>query len=150
MSHAAPYRHFPSREALLADVALQGLAELQAEIALAGAKPGDKGERMVHIGSAYLRYATRHAGLIRLMFGSELPHRAETPGLAEATAAIGEEIGRALRDPAAGLTIWATIHGLTIMVLDDVIDLGQRQAGLQAIPTRAEILLRSLTESLKE
>jgi AcrR family transcriptional regulator len=144
VSHAAPYRHFPSREALLADVALQGLAELQAEIALAGAKPGDKGERMVHIGSAYLRYATRHAGLIRLMFGSELPHRAE------ATAAIGEEIGRALRDPAAGLTIWATIHGLTIMVLDDVIDLGQRQAGLQAIPTRAEILLRSLTESLKE
>jgi AcrR family transcriptional regulator len=150
VSHAAPYRHYPSREALLADVALEGLAELKAEIAHAASKPGDKGDRMVQIGGAYLRFAVRHGGLLRLMFGSELPHRAETPGLADATTAIGEEIGRALNDDAAGLAVWAAIHGLSIMLLDDVIDLGQRQSGLQAMPTRAEILLRSLVESLKE
>lgn len=150
VSHAAPYRHYPSREALLADVAMKGLGELQAEISIAGAKPGDRGERIVHIGGAYLRFAVRHSGLLRLMFGAELPNRAETPGLAEATAAIGEEIGRALRDPAAGLTVWAAVHGFSIMLLDDVIDLGQRQSGLDAIPSRAEILLRSLVETLKE
>lgn len=150
VSHAAPYRHYASREALLADVALQGLRELQSEIAHSAAKKGDQGERIVQIGGAYLRYAVSHTGLIRLMFGSELPHRAETPGLAAATAAIGEEIGRALDDPAMGLTVWALIHGLTVMLLDDVIDLGQRQSGLQAMPTRAEILLRSLVESLRE
>jgi len=150
VSHAAPYRHYPSREALLADVAMKGLSELQAEIAMAGAKPGDKGERIVHIGGAYLRFAIRHTGLLRLMFGAELPNRSQTPGLAEATAAIGEEIGRALHDPAAGLTVWAAIHGFSIMLLDDVIDLGQRQSGLHAIPSRAEILLRSLVETLKE
>jgi AcrR family transcriptional regulator len=150
VSHAAPYRHYASREALLADVALKGLSELQAEIAAAGVKPGDKGERIVHIGGAYLRFAVRHQGLLRLMFGSQLPNRADDPGLAEATAAIGVEIGRSLRDPAAGLTVWAAIHGFSMMLLDDVIDLGQRKTGLNAIPPRAEILLRSLVETLKE
>jgi AcrR family transcriptional regulator len=150
VSHAAPYRHYPSREALLADVAIKGLGELQAEIAHAGAMPGDRGERIVHIGGAYLRFGVRHSGLLRLMFGSELPNRAQIPGLSEATAAIGDEIGSALRDPAAGLTVWAAVHGFSIMLLDDVIDLGQRQAGLETIPSRAEILLRSLVETLKE
>lgn len=150
VSHAAPYRHYPSREALLADVALKGLAELKTEIAFVASKPGDKGERIVQIGGAYLRFAVSHPGLIRLMFGSELPNRAQTPGLAEATAAIGEEMGNVLDDAAAGLTAWAAIHGLSIMLLDDVIDLGQRKSGLQAIPTRAEILLRSLVEAFRE
>src|SRR5262245_7754680 len=144
VSHAAPYRHFASREALLADVALKGLSELQDEIAAAGSKPGDRGERIVHMGGAYLRFAVRHQGPLRLMFGSELPNRADDPGLAQATSAIGEEIGRALHDPAAGLTVWAAIHGFSMMILDDVIDLGQRKSGLNAIPPRAEILLRSL------
>ena len=150
VSHAAPYRHYASREALLADVAIDGLGELRAEIVAAGAKPGDKGERIIHVGGAYLRFAASHSGLVRLMFGSELPNRAEIPGLAAATSAIGEEIGRALRDEAAGLTVWAAIHGFTIMILDNVIDLGQRQVGLNAIPSRAEILLRSLVQTLKE
>src|SRR5215468_9381937 len=94
VSHAAPYRHYASREALLADVAIDGLAELRSEIVQAGAKPGDKGERIIHVGGAYLRFASNHSGLVRLMFGSELPNRAEIPGLAAATSAIGQEIGR--------------------------------------------------------
>ena len=54
-----------------------------------------------------------------------------------------------LEDPAAGLTVWAAVHGLAMLILDNVIDLGQRQSGLDVIPSRAEILLRSLTEALK-
>src|SRR6516165_9270051 len=100
VSHAAPYRHYPSREALLADVATDGLRELRAELMQASIARGDKPDRVAHIGRAYMRYAVRHAGLLRLMLGSELPNRAEFPGLNEATVAIGEEIGRALEDPA--------------------------------------------------
>src|ERR1700730_8333961 len=96
VSHAAPYRHYASREALLADVASDGLTQLRSELAHAAAAPGDRGERVVHIGGAYLRFASRHAGLLRLMFGPELPNRADFPGLAEATAGIGAEIGIAL------------------------------------------------------
>src|SRR5258708_36110634 len=102
VSHAAPYRHYPSREALLADVASDGLTQLRNEIAQAAAVPGDRAERIVLIGGAYLRFASRHGGLLRLMFGSELPNRADFPGLAEATALIGENICPALGDQAAG------------------------------------------------
>ena len=149
VSHAAPYRHYASREALLADVATDGLRELRAEIIQAATVRGDRPERVVHIGRAYMRFAVRHSGLLRLMFGSELPNRGEFPGLSEATVAIGEEMGRVLEDPAAGLTVWAAVHGLAMLILDNVIDLGQRQSGLDVIPSRAEILLRSLTEALK-
>ena len=150
VSHAAPYRHYASREALLADVAVEGLAELRGEIVLAGAAPAERADRIVLIGRAYMRFAVRHAGLLRLMFGPELPNRADFPGLAEATAGIGEEIGRMIGDAAAGLTVWAAIHGMAILILENVIDLGQKQAGMDVIPSRAEILLRSFTEALKE
>jgi len=150
VSHAAPYRHYASREALLADVAVEGLAELRGELVQAGAAPAERADRIVLIGRAYTRFAVRHSGLLRLMFGSELPNRVDFPGLAEATAGIGLEIGRMLGDSAAGLTVWAAIHGLAILILENVIDLGQKQAGMDVIPSRAEILLRSFTEALKE
>ena len=57
-----------------------------------------------------MNFAVRHSGLLRLMFGSEFPHRAEFPGLSEATTVIGEEIGRILNDAAAGLTAWGAIR----------------------------------------
>jgi hypothetical protein len=84
------------------------------------------------------------------MFGSELPNRADFPGLAEATALIGEDIGRALGDRAAGLAAWAAMHGLALLILENVIDLGQKQAGLDVVPSRAGILLRSFVEALRD
>jgi AcrR family transcriptional regulator len=150
VSHAAPYRHYPNREALLADVAAEGVAELREEIVRATPKHGDKPERVVRVGTAYLHFAARHPGLLRLMFGSEIPNRSEFAGLAEATASIGDEIGRAIGEPTAGLSVWAATHGLAMLTLDNVIDLGQRQAGLEIMPSRAAILLRSLVESLRD
>ena len=150
VSHAAPYRHYANREALLAAVAVEGLARLHAELSQAGAAPGDKPERIVQLGAAYLRFACRHAGLMRLIFGSELRNRSGFPGLAEATAAIGEAVGRALGDPAAGLGAWAAMHGLAMLILENIIDLGQKQAGLEVVPSRAGILLRSLAETLRD
>jgi AcrR family transcriptional regulator len=150
VSHAAPYRHYASREALLADIAVEGLGRLRAELAQAASVAGDRSERIVRIGGAYLRFASRHAGLLRLIFGSELPNRADYPGLAEATAGIGEDIGAALGDAAAGLAVWAAMHGLAILILENVIDLGQKEAGLAVAPSRAEILLRSLVEIVRD
>ncbi len=149
VSHAAPYRHYASREALLADVAAEGLTQLRAELAQAAGAPCDPADRIVRIGGAYLRFAARHEGLFRLMLGSELPNRGDFPGLAEATHAIGEDIGNALGDTAGGLAVWAAVHGLALLILENVIDLGQKQAGLAVAPSRAEILLRSLVETIK-
>src|SRR5262249_10107544 len=118
VSQAAPYRHYPSREGLVADGACGGLTQVRAELAQAGGARGDRAARIARTGGAYLRFASRHEGLLRLMFGSELPNRSEFPGVTEATALIGEEIGRALDDAAGGLAVWAAMHGLAMLILD--------------------------------
>jgi AcrR family transcriptional regulator len=148
VSHAAPYRHYASREALLADVACEGVSNLRAELAQASAAPGDKSERIVRVATAYLRFAFRHPGLMRLIFGPEFRNRTQYGGLADGTAQLAEDIGRAISDPAGGLAAFAAMHGLAVLLLEDVIDLGQHQSGWDVIPSRAAILLRGLLESV--
>ena len=43
-----------------------------------------------------------------------------------------------------GVGWWKRLAGLAMLVLENVIDLGQRRSGLAVLPSRAEILLRSL------
>jgi len=144
VSHAAPYRHFSNHEALLADLAVEGFSELRESIAAAGAAPGGQADRIAEIGAAYMRFAVRRPALARLMFGPQMPNRVDFPSLGEAAEAIGTEVGKALGDSVLGLAVWGAVHGLTMLVLEDVIDLGQRRAGADVLPSRAEILLRSL------
>lgn len=144
VSHAAPYRHFPNHEALLVELAIDGFAALQSEIASAGAVPGAISDRISNIGAAYMRFAAKRPALTRLMFGSQLPNRDTFPALAAAADAVGNEIGSALGDTALGLAVWAAVHGLAMLILENVIDLGQRRSGPDILPSRAAILLRSL------
>lgn len=144
VSHAAPYRHYAGLEALLADVATQGLTELRDVVRHAGAGPGATPEKIGRIGAAYVRYATEHEGLLRLMLGTQFPNREGLTELQSAADAIGEEIGTALGDSAMGLAVWGAAHGLAMLTLENVIDLGQRTAGMHVLPTRAQMILRSL------
>jgi len=144
VSHAAPYRHFPNHEALLVELAIEGFTELRAEIVAAAAAPGAESDRITKIGASYMRFVARRPALTRLMFGPQLPNRDAFPALGEAADAIGAEIGHALHDSALGLAVWASVHGLAMLILENVIDLGQRRSGLDVLPSRAEILLRSL------
>lgn len=143
VSHAAPYRHFANHECLLAELATQGFNELRAALHRA-ASSGPIDDRIAGIGSSYMRFVAGRPGLVRLMFGPQLPNRQTYPALASAAEAIGTEIGESLNDPALGLAVWAAVHGLAALVLDDVIDLGQRRSGLNVLPSRSEIVLRSL------
>ena len=52
---------------------------------------------------------------------------------------VANEISTALGDTALGLAVWAAVHGLAMLVLEDVIDLGQRRSGLDVLPSRAQI-----------
>jgi AcrR family transcriptional regulator len=144
VSHAAPYRHFPNHEALLVELAKEGFIELRSELVAAGSGPGLVSDRVSDIGGAYMRFVARRPALARLMFGSQLPNRDSFPELAAEADAIAGEIGNALGDTALGLAVWAAAHGLAMLVLENVIDLGQRRSGLGVLPSRAEILLRSL------
>jgi len=144
VSHAAPYRHFPNHESLLVELATEGFVELRAELVAAAAQKGVESDRIAKIGAAYMRFVAKRPALARLMFGPQLPNRDRFEGLGAAADSIGGEIGAALHDPALGLAVWAAVHGLAMLILENVIDLGQRRSGLDVLPSRAEILLRSL------
>lgn len=144
VSHAAPYRHFASHEGLLVELAVEGFNELG--IALRGLRGHAdlRDDKIAKIGAAYMRFVAQKPALARLMFGPQLPNRERYPVLAAAADSIGEEIGLLLDDPAQGLAVWAAVHGLAVLILENVIDLGQRRSGPDVLPSRAEILLRSL------
>jgi AcrR family transcriptional regulator len=150
VSHAAPYRHFPNHEALLVELGLEGFAELRQFIIEAGKVGGPESERIANIGAAYMRFVAKRPAVARLMFGPQLPHREKFPALSVAADAIGTEIGAALSDPNLGLAVWAAVHGLAMLVLENVIDLGQRRSGLHVLPSRSEILLRSLFSTKRD
>jgi AcrR family transcriptional regulator len=76
VSAAAVYRHFDSREALLAELAAVGIAQLQQRFAGAfdlHAPAADAPEaiaRLYRLGVAYLRFADEQPAMWRLIFGA--------------------------------------------------------------------------------
>jgi len=130
VSHAAPYRHFPSREALLGALAIEGFRGLGAEMAASTSDERDPLARFVALGLAYVRYAVAHPGHFKVMFSSDLSEAGETPELR----AAGEPTLRALVDciaagQAAGLVragdpaalaapAWSMVHGVSMLLID--------------------------------
>jgi len=150
VSHAAPYRHFPNHEALLVELSIEGFQELRDALIEAARTTGSESDRIANMGAAYMRFVAKRPALARLMFGGQLPNRDKFPALGAAADAIGNEIGAALHDAALGLAVWASVHGLAMLILENVIDLGQRRSGLHVLPSRAEILLRSLFSTQRD
>jgi len=122
VSHNAPFKHFASREALLAAMAEQGfedLAERQAR-----ARTGATNDAMVGRGLVYVMFALERPALFRLMFGGEID-RERFPALAERaelslrqiTRHIGETFGEEAAEEAT-LSAWAFVHGLANLLLD--------------------------------
>ena len=86
VSHAAPRRHFPDKQALLDALALSGWERLGAALAAAVADAGDDFDaRMLGLARAYVAFATRHPALIELMFATKHQDGA-SPELAQAGA----------------------------------------------------------------
>jgi len=81
VSHAAPYRHFEDRDALLAAVAARGFEDLVAvyEAALEG--PGDGRTRLRAATRAFFAFAIGRPNLYRLMFESDLLGRTPPPAV---------------------------------------------------------------------
>lgn len=144
VSHTAPYRHFSKLDALLVELSKEGFAELRTGIAAACAAPRAASECITAIGAAYMRFVAQRPALARLMFGTQFANRENFPELQTAAESVGVEISRALSDMALGYAVWAAAHGLAMLALENVIDLGQQRSGLNVLPGRAEIILRSL------
>ena len=115
VSHNAPYRHFPDRDGLLAELAAEGFRQLGEVMA------ANQGRAM---GEAYVRFALEHPSRFRLMFGGQLKLR-QYAALAEAARKTHEALVRAFRaqagiaDPEkAAAAAWSLVHGLAQLLLD--------------------------------
>jgi AcrR family transcriptional regulator len=116
VSHNAPYRHFPSRAALLEAIAAAGFERFAAELEAAERAGGLRAR-----GEAYIRFALANPQHFRLMFG---PGRASDPALREKAIlafgglqqAISAHAGQDA--PHAAIAAWALVHGLSHLLLD--------------------------------
>ena len=68
VSHNAPYRHFPNKDALLAAVATQGFRELTQAMLDAGQKQVKALDKLKRSGLAYVEFATRRPEHFTVMF----------------------------------------------------------------------------------
>jgi AcrR family transcriptional regulator len=89
VSPAAPYRHFPTREALLTAAATRAAELLAAELrdALAEEPTGDPGEALAVTADVYVRFVARHHAGFELIFDDQLRHLGD-PGLGAAGRAV--------------------------------------------------------------
>jgi AcrR family transcriptional regulator len=72
VSHAAPRRHFPDRQALLDALAEDGFERLGEELRGAVQRAGTAFDGRLHaLAQAYIGFATRHAALLELMFAGK-------------------------------------------------------------------------------
>jgi AcrR family transcriptional regulator len=130
VSHAAAYRHYADKQALLADLAEAGFREL-ADInrrTVAGAAGGPLAQLQA-CGRAYVAFGVRRPHLLQLMFGGVIIDWTAHPGLVQASQELAATLadvvvaGQAsgdIREGALGdltLTAWSLVHGLALLLL---------------------------------
>ena len=132
VSHAAPRRHFPDRQALLDALAEAGFERLGTRLGAAVAEAGDGfAPRLRATVAAYIRFATEDAALLELMFTGK--HR---PGADRVVAAAGPAFtlmyeliaqGQAAGELAAGdpervgIVLFATMQGIAALINGDMV-----------------------------
>lgn len=131
VSQTAPYHHFKDKNALLAAVAAEGFKKFDAAMRAMMAKAGDDPQaKLFESGVAYVKFATRHPALFRLMFGSAVEKYETFPELVEAgerafetlsenvAAIMGDHGGDVDAVKMTALSVWSRVHGLATLIVD--------------------------------
>jgi AcrR family transcriptional regulator len=132
VSHAAPYRHFADKQALLAAIAEDGFYQLAARIDVAiGQAATNAGDQLEQLARAYVQFALDHPAHMREMFSGLTVERAAYPGLHAAAKQAFQRVvqvverGQARReigpgDPAKlSMVAWTQIHGIAMLLIED-------------------------------
>jgi AcrR family transcriptional regulator len=123
VSHQAPYRHFPSRDHLLAEIMRRCFDQFAQYL---DARPASDTPHvdLGHMGERYLHYAASHPLEYRLMFGTPWPEPAEHPDLVKHAVHAFDVLRKVLRKMHHGkpdqnaladldaLFIWSSMHGM--------------------------------------
>lgn len=132
VSSAAPYRHYASREHLLAAVALRGYREVAAAFAeaieAAGPSPAD---RLAACAGVYVRFAGEHPAMFEVLFAAGLD-KSEYPELRESSDALIAAVWPIVTPLTPNRTddqVWALIqavvglaHGYAALLLDGALE----------------------------
>ena len=127
VSPNAPYRHFPTKEDLLAALAGQGFHELTNSFHPHELQSGPA--RLEGDLAAYLAFAQVNPGLYRLMFGRNLDPLSCNPQLGEHArscfqaleATVAAVMGLEASDPAVAAgaaSVWSLSHGAALLEID--------------------------------
>jgi AcrR family transcriptional regulator len=130
VSHAAPRRHFPDRQALLDALAEAGFERLGAQLREA-AVGEDFESRLRAIATTYARFATDDAALLELMFAGKLSeqgrtlHEAADRAFAVILELIQEGQAAGLIEPGeperVALLLFATLQGIAALTTAGVV-----------------------------
>ena len=130
VSHAAPARHFPDTESFVAEIATVGYRRLVKTLddARRGRQPLDGFQ---HMGRAYVGFALAHPHWYRAIFHPSLADKEAHPDLLAASTEAFERLragvaasidaGAVRRDDVSvlALSVWSTVHGLAVLLIDD-------------------------------
>src|SRR5271168_1814038 len=136
VSHGAPRRHFPDRQALLDALAEDGFVRLGGELRSAADSAGEAFEPRLHAtAAAYVRFATRDAALLELMFAgkhgesSAILNEAADRAFAVMLELIeqGQREGQLEAGPSerVGLVLFATIQGIAALHASGIVEASQ-------------------------
>jgi AcrR family transcriptional regulator len=156
VSIAAPYRHFPDREALAAAVAARGYDEMGAGLARAMDGAATPQERLARAVEGYVAWAAANPGTFALLFGSGLDKRRhpELLAAAQGVLALLLEPARSLaaggedRAGALATAIGVLGHGYATLLLDG--SLGTDDAAAARAADTAARATRALLRGRRE
>jgi AcrR family transcriptional regulator len=132
VSATAPYRHFPSKQSLLAALAEEGFQELRSRFDRVAAQTqthADLEQRLLALGMAYVDFALAHSTTYELMFGRVLGDFSEYESLQRAAEGcygvlyrmleegLSPQGARALTATRLGGVVWAAVHGVASLLL---------------------------------
>lgn len=154
VSHAAPYKHFADKAALLAEMALIGFDQLREALTPNKAKPASiLRDDFFGMARAYIRFATTNPGLYRLMFSADAGKPSDVHLNERALAACEPLIALLERGQAVGLlrqrdvrgqmaACWGQMHGLALLTIDGI--LLPEKVGANALDNALMTLLEGL------
>jgi len=130
VSHGAPYRHYASREHLLAELVRRIFDDFATHLD-AAAPSADPDADLSQMAIAYMRYALEKPLEYQLMFGTTLPDPSAHPQMAssadraygllrEGLARLPSHAGKPDRIAMDALFIWSALHGLAGILKCDV------------------------------
>lgn len=124
--HAAVYRHYASKDALLQEVARHEFEQLKAELGRATLGANSPAP-LEDIAQFYISFALARPGEYRIMTracGAQTPHYSGFANLLRQPIAAAQEAGALRRDVSAQMlahSLWAELHGLAMLALDSAL-----------------------------